>query len=108
VKFFKKNTSIIIVIFSGFLSACGGSNSINSSPPTAVTAPSVVQTPVIERPQTPSAAPDGPDFHPLEKRWSLSWSDEFDGDLIDREKWSLEHACWGGGNNEKQCYTVKT
>jgi len=24
---------------------------------------------------------------------------------LDPEKWSAEHACWGGGNNEKQCYT---
>ena len=33
------------------------------------------------------------------------WSDEFDGPELDTEKWSIEHACWGGGNDEKQCYT---
>lgn len=37
--------------------------------------------------------------------WSLVWADEFDGDAIDRSKWSFEDDCWGGGNNERQCYT---
>lgn len=37
--------------------------------------------------------------------WRLVWHDEFDGDRIDPEKWSYETNCWGGGNNELQCYT---
>jgi beta-glucanase (GH16 family) len=37
--------------------------------------------------------------------WTMVWSDEFDGDAIDSEKWSHEVNCWGGGNNELQCYT---
>lgn len=37
--------------------------------------------------------------------WALVWSDEFDGDAIDDTKWSHETNCWGGGNNELQCYT---
>ena len=37
--------------------------------------------------------------------WTLVWSDEFDGDRIDPEKWSHEVDCWGGGNEERQCYT---
>lgn len=37
--------------------------------------------------------------------WSLVWSDEFDGDVIDRSKWDFDINCWGGGNNERQCYT---
>lgn len=40
-----------------------------------------------------------------ESDWALVWSDEFDGDAIDSNKWSLEVDCQGGGNNEKQCYT---
>lgn len=39
-----------------------------------------------------------------EYSWSLVWSDEFTGSDIDSEKWSHEVNCWGGGNNEKQCY----
>lgn len=37
--------------------------------------------------------------------WDLVWSDEFDGSEIDTSKWSFEVDCWGGGNNEQQCYT---
>lgn len=34
----------------------------------------------------------------------LIWSDEFEGDRLDPEKWSAAHDCWGGGNDERQCY----
>ncbi len=36
--------------------------------------------------------------------WQLVWSDEFEGDEIDRDKWGFETNCAGGGNNELQCY----
>jgi len=38
-------------------------------------------------------------------QWDLVWSDEFEGDAIDPAKWSFDVDCWGGGNNERQCYT---
>lgn len=38
--------------------------------------------------------------------WRLVWSDEFDGGAIDPERWSHEIDCWGGGNEERQCYTA--
>lgn len=37
--------------------------------------------------------------------WKLIWSDEFEGEEINRSKWTPETSCWGGGNNERQCYT---
>jgi beta-glucanase (GH16 family) len=37
--------------------------------------------------------------------WTLAWSDEFDGAQLDRTKWKPEQSCWGGGNQERQCYT---
>ncbi len=37
--------------------------------------------------------------------WELVWSDEFEGSAIDANNWTHEVNCWGGGNNEKQCYT---
>ncbi len=37
--------------------------------------------------------------------WDLVWSDEFDGTQLNRKKWKPEKSCWGGGNNERQCYT---
>lgn len=40
-----------------------------------------------------------------ENGWTLVWADEFDSGKIDRSKWSFEVDCWGGGNNERQCYT---
>ncbi|MEY4238436.1 MAG: hypothetical protein RL339_1037, partial [Pseudomonadota bacterium] len=46
----------------------------------------------------PAAAAEAPG-------WSLVWSDEFDGNKIDRAKWGFDVDCWGGGNEERQCYT---
>jgi beta-glucanase (GH16 family) len=37
--------------------------------------------------------------------WVLVWSDEFDGQKIDPAKWRFDEDCWGGGNEEHQCYT---
>jgi beta-glucanase (GH16 family) len=42
--------------------------------------------------------------------WSLLWFDEFDGDSLDLTKWNVTDSwgrdqCFGGGNNEAQCYT---
>ena len=38
-------------------------------------------------------------------RWETVWRDDFDVGTLDRTKWSPEESCWGGGNNERQCYT---
>ncbi|PZQ24162.1 MAG: glucan endo-1,3-beta-D-glucosidase [Sphingopyxis macrogoltabida] len=42
---------------------------------------------------------------PPAAEWRLVWSDEFDGPAIDRTKWDYDVDCWGGGNDERQCYT---
>lgn len=42
---------------------------------------------------------------PAKAVWGLVWSDEFDGIGLDRSKWKPEISCWGGGNQERQCYT---
>lgn len=42
---------------------------------------------------------------PEQYEWELVWSDDFDGHTVDRSKWGYEVDCWGGGNNERQCYT---
>ena len=99
------------VLMGGILTACGGGSSASSPTPVAVVPPPPTPPPpppTIERPQTPAAAPSGQDFHPANKGWALQWSDEFDGNSLDSSKWSMEHACWGGGNNEKQCYTERS
>jgi beta-glucanase (GH16 family) len=46
-----------------------------------------------------------PDASGAANSWALVWSDEFDGTAIDRSKWDFDVDCWGGGNNERQCYT---
>ncbi|WP_421838102.1 glycoside hydrolase family 16 protein [Novosphingobium sp.] len=43
--------------------------------------------------------------HAAADDWQLVWSDEFTGAAIDSAKWSFDVDCWGGGNNERQCYT---
>lgn len=47
--------------------------------------------------QTPAAA--------TAPGWEMVWSDEFNGNKLDRRKWKPEESCWGGGNYERQCYT---
>lgn len=37
--------------------------------------------------------------------WDTVFFDDFDGPELDRAKWKPEVSCWGGGNNERQCYT---
>lgn len=38
--------------------------------------------------------------------WPLIWSDEFDGEVLDPSKWEVVEDCWGGGNDERQCYAM--
>ncbi len=40
----------------------------------------------------------------LDSGYCLVWQDEFSGTALDTSKWSAEVNCWGGGNNEAQCY----
>ena len=40
--------------------------------------------------------------------WTLAWSDEFDGAVLDRSKWVVETGGDGWGNNELQYYTGRT
>lgn len=42
-----------------------------------------------------------------DKGWELVWQDEFNGDKLDDSKWNVVVNCWGGGNNEQQCYVDK-
>lgn len=37
--------------------------------------------------------------------WELVWSDEFDGAELNTDAWNRIADCWGGGNEERQCYT---
>jgi beta-glucanase (GH16 family) len=48
---------------------------------------------------------EGADKAPDAQGWRTVWEDDFTGESLDRERWSPETSCWGGGNNERQCYT---
>ncbi len=54
---------------------------------------------------SPSAAATSAASPPEAAEWTLVWADEFEGDALDRTKWTPEQSCWGGGNDERQCYT---
>lgn len=52
----------------------------------------------------PADRPSSADDSLNDRDWALVWSDEFDGNTLDRTKWAPEVSCWGGGNQERQCY----
>ena len=43
---------------------------------------------------------------PLSQQWVTVWKDDFEGNSIDRSKWSNEVNGYGGGNNELQYYSA--
>ena len=77
------------------LAACGGSE---GAPAPAV--PVVVASPAPTPTPTPAPAATS-------AGWTLVWADEFDGATVDPARWNLIADCWGGGNNERQCYTAR-
>lgn len=44
----------------------------------------------------------------ISDKWHLVWQDEFDSNTIDLTKWQFEVNCYGGGNDEQQCYTDRS
>ena len=55
-------------------------------------------------------APAAPPVDPKKAGWDLVWADECDGAALDPKNWSLtdsygRDACFGGGNQEQQCYS---
>ncbi len=76
------NSRILLLFAAAVLSSCS-----------VLTASSLPASPVSENPQPDSSG------------WKLVWGDEFEGAELDRNKWKPEISCWGGGNEERQCYT---
>lgn len=84
------------------LVGCGGSGGggkKNNSSAAASVAPSSVAASSVAPSSTAASSSSAANG------WELVWSDEFDGATIDNTKWGFEKNCWGGGNNEQQCYT---
>lgn len=57
----------------------------------------------ISQQQSPNNIPSNPVT--ISDQWQLVWQDEFNASDIDLSKWQFEVNCFGGGNDEKQCYT---
>lgn len=100
-----KKITIFILLLLVVLPACGGSSENSAPPPVVIAPPVVTPPPSAERPITPEAPPEGPSYHPADKGWELMWSDEFNETSVNTNNWNLKNECWGGGNDEKQCYT---
>ena len=67
---------------------------------------SIVSATILSVPAAAQAATDITDIAYAEaKGWKLVWQDEFAGKDVDESKWEWEENCWGGGNQELQCYT---
>ncbi len=102
---FAKNIGFVtLALCAALLSACGGSAAAPTPRAPIVTAPPPAQ-PVSTVLPIPPPPPAGDDFHPSNKGWVPVWADEFGGNSLDRTKWEAEQSCWGGGNDERQCYT---
>jgi len=54
---------------------------------------------LAEQGTSPASAPDSD--------WQLVWFDEFNDAALDQTKWGFDVDCWGGGNEERQCYTAR-
>jgi beta-glucanase (GH16 family) len=83
----------------------------------------ILMSALLVLPGTNLAASSSGDENKIEQKgnsskseWSLVWSDEFNGDEIDRSKWTFDRGNWivdgegngitpGWGNNEKEYYT---
>ena len=50
-------------------------------------------------------AADTPPAASTSDGWKLVFSDEFDGTTLDPTKWHAYQDCWGGNNQERECYT---
>ncbi|NNF65705.1 MAG: glycoside hydrolase family 16 protein [Acidimicrobiia bacterium] len=78
-----------------------------TAPPTSAVSPSsttttvaptttVTTTTIVPPPPIPIDPPEG---------YELTWSDEFEGDVIDPANWTYDIGGWGWGNGEAQYYT---
>jgi len=75
---------------------------VAAAPTTSTTSTTIAPTSTTN---TTTTIPAIETYHPPGMGWELVWSDEFDGSALDETKWEFEENCWGGGNEEQQCYT---
>lgn len=89
---FNRVSQLALAISVGLLAGCSQSSQVAGGTDFIQSKTSIA---LKDLPVTPSAD------------WALVWEDQFNGDKINDAHWSLENNCWGGGNNEQQCYTKR-
>jgi beta-glucanase (GH16 family) len=96
------------------VSACGSGSSDEATTEVTSTDPPPTAAPPTAAPSTaapstaaPTTTIQSPEPIPAEppEGMELVWSDEFDGDEIDRTNWTYDIGGWGWGNGEAQYYT---
>lgn len=106
----------IPICFALTLAACGGTDpngassvsSSDMSSSSSISPPTSTPSSSISSGSSSSDASATACLEPvLDSGYCMIWQDEFNSNLLDQTKWSAEVNCWGGGNNEAQCYTDK-
>ena len=90
---FRVSSMLAVMLGVFFLVGCGASSTATPSNSSS----STFQASSLTAEPAPEAAPV----------WDLVWSDEFEDTTLNLENWQAEVNCWGGGNNEQQCYTAR-
>ena len=108
------NNIVFLVILTLFITSCGSSEKQTNNVSSAINGTNP-ETTGNDQDQENSAEQGGseqqiPNVSPntastVSTEWNLVWHDEFEENDIDLTKWQFEVNCYGGGNDEKQCYT---
>lgn len=104
-----RRTAAMMVAGAMLLAACGSGGDDSDAGSTSVVSTSTVSTTSTSTsttiaPTTTIASPEPIPIEPPEGM-QLVWSDEFDGDTVDRSNWTYDIGGWGWGNGEAQYYT---
>ncbi len=108
------NNIVFLVILILFITACGSSDEQVNNAPSEINASNSATTDNNQdqqnsaeqagsEQQIPNVSPNSAST--VSTDWNLIWQDEFEENDIDLTKWQFEVNCYGGGNDEKQCYT---
>jgi beta-glucanase (GH16 family) len=93
---------ICVLLVATFLNGCGNEVITEPTTPDTPITPDINLEPIDDSFQDPSAVVA------ISNQWQMVWQDEFDAAQIDRNKWQFEVNCYGGGNDEQQCYTDRS
>ncbi len=105
--------AIVAFAFALIATACGSAETTSDDVAASSVAPSSTTTASTTTVEPTTAPPDtlapiaAPEPTPIERPegMELAWSDEFDGDAVDRSNWNYDIGGWGWGNGEAQYYT---